>query len=362
MDVYKLIGTARERNASDLNLVVDSPPMLRIYGVIEPIEGLAPLTTDDVFTAFCQLTTVEERAVFQEQMELDFSSTIPGVGRVRCNAAQQLNGVSLAVRLLPEKIPTIDELELPQIYKDLVKAPRGLIIVSGPTDSGKTTTLATMVYHLNVSVGHHIITIEDPIEYVHTSIKSAITQRQLGSHTSSYARALKHVLRQNPDVIMVGEVRDLDTAAAVLSIVETGHLVLSTSHAPSAPQAIERIVDLFPLHERHLSETRLASLLVAVVCQVLVPRADGSGRVAAVEVMVANPPVRSLIREGKIYHLPNMIRTHHDVGMISLDESLVDLYRNRTITYETLLAFCKDTDEVLKLIASEPRARKAKRS
>jgi twitching motility protein PilT len=361
MDVQKLIGIAREKNASDLNLVVDSPPLLRIFGVLEPIKDLAPLTTEDVSKAFSQLTTATERAIFQEQMELDFGCTVPGVGRIRCNAAQQLNGVSLAIRLLPEEIPTIDELELPQIYKDLVKAPRGLIIVSGPTDSGKTTTLATMVHHLNVNMGHHIITIEDPIEYIHTSIKSAITQRQLGSHTSSYSRALKHILRQNPDVILVGEIRDVDTAAAVLSIAETGHLVLSTSHAPSAPQAIERIVDLFPLHERHLSETRLASLLVAVVCQILVPRADDSGRIAAVEIMVANPPVRSLIREGKFYQLPNVIRTHRDIGMLSFDESLVDLYRSRIITYETLLAFCKDTDEVLNLIASAPRAKKAKR-
>jgi len=295
-------------------------------------------------------------------MELDFGSTVLGVGRLRCNAAQQLNGVSLAIRLLPAGIPTIDELKLPQIYKDLVKEPRGLVVVSGPTDSGKTTTLAAMVHHLNVSGGHNIITIEDPIEYVHTSIKSAITQRQLGSHTSSFARALKHVLRQNPDVILVGEIRDLDTAAAVLSIAETGHLVLSTSHAPSAPQAIERIVDMFPLYERHLSETRLASLLVAVMCQTLVPRADGSGRIAAVEIMVANPPIRNLIREGKIYQLPNVIRTHQDVGMISLDESLIDLYHSRIITYETVSAFCKDKDEVLKVISSESRAKRAKHS
>ena len=362
IDVYELVRTADARNASDLNLVVDSPPLLRVYGGLEPIEGLAPLTNDDVLEAFSQLTTAEDIAVFQEQMELDFGATVPGVGRLRCNAAQQLNGVSLAIRLLPEGIPTIDELQLPQIYKDLVKEPRGLIIVSGPTDSGKTTTLAAMVHHLNLSGGHHIVTVEDPIEYVHTRIKSAITQRQLGTHTSSFARALKHVLRQNPDVILVGEIRDLDTAAAVLSIAETGHLVLSTSHAPSAPQAIERVVDMFPLYERHLSETRLASLLIAVACQTLVPRADGSGRIAAVEIMVANPPVRSLIRDGKIYQLPNVIRTHRDVGMVSLDESLVELYSKRIITYDTVSAFCRDNVEVFKLIASEPRPKRAKHS
>jgi len=293
-------------------------------------------------------------------MELDFGFTLPGVGRLRCNAALQLNGLSLAIRLLPLEIPTIDELELPKIYKKLVKEPRGLVIVSGPTDSGKTTTLAAMVHHLNVTGGHHIITIEDPIEFVHVRIKSAVTQRQLGSHTHSYAGALRHILRQNPDVILVGEIRDFDTAAAVISVAETGHLILSTSHAPSAPQAIERIVDMFPLHERHLSETRLASLLVAVACQTLVPRADGSGRIAAVEIMVANHPVRSLIREGKIYQLANVIRTHHGAGMISLDESLAHLYNRQIITYETVSAFCRDQDEVGKLIGAGSKLKKGK--
>jgi len=360
MDVQELIRTAATNNASDLQLVVDSPPLLRIHGVLQPIEDISPLTAGDVIDAFSQLTTVEQRETFERQMELDFGFTLPGVGRLRCNAALQLNGLSLAIRLLPLEIPTIDELELPKIYKDLVKEPRGLIIVSGPTDSGKTTTLAAMVHHLNVTGGHHIITIEDPIEFVHVRIKSAVTQRQLGSHTHSYAGALRHVLRQNPDVILVGEIRDFDTAAAVLSVAETGHLVLSTSHAPSAPQAIERIVDMFPLHERHLSETRLASLLVAVACQTLIPRADGSGRIAAVEIMVANHPVRSLIREGKIYQLANVIRTHHGAGMISLDESLAHLYNRQIITYETVSAFCRDQDEVGKLISAGSKLKKGK--
>ena len=360
MNVFELIDMAGARNASDLNLVVGSPPLLRIYGVIQPIENLPPLTAGDVVEAFNQLTTDKERDAFQEQMELDFGYTLFGVGRLRCNAAQQLNGLSLAIRLLPPKIPTIDELELPQIYEELVQEPRGLILVSGPTDSGKTTTLATMVNHLNVIGGHYIVTIEDPIEYVHTSIKSAITQRELGRHTSSFARALKHVLRQNPDVILVGEIRDLDTAAAVLSIAETGHLVLSTSHAPSAPQAIERIVDMFPLYERHLSETRLASLLIAVVCQTLVPRANGLGRIAAVEIMLAIPPVRNLIREGKIHQLPNVIRTHRDIGMISLDESLADFCLREIVTYETALAFCRDSGELAKLIYPGAETKKSK--
>ena len=352
MDVLELIRIANKRGASDLQLVVGSPPLLRINGVLEPIEGGKPLTDDDITDAFSQITTAEEREIFREQMELDFGYTLPGVVRLRCNVAQQLNGVSLAIRLLPPRVPTIDELELPKVFKDFAQEPRGLILVSGPTDSGKTTTIAAMVHHLNMLGGQHIVTIEDPIEYIHQRINSAITQRQLGKHTLSFAQALRHVLRQNPDVILVGEMRDLDTAAAVLSIAETGHLVLSTSHAPSSPQAIERVVDMFPPHERYLAQIRLASLLIAVICQTLVPRADGSGRIAAVEIMMASPSVRNLIREGKVYQLPSVIQTHHDVGMISLDESLVGLYNRQMISFQTVKDFCNDREEVSKLISS----------
>jgi len=250
MDVLKLIRIAEKRNASDLQLVVGSPPLIRVYGVLEPIEGSQPLTDGDITDAFGQMTAPEEREIFREQMELDFGYTLPGVVRLRCNVAQQLNGVSLAIRLLPPRVPTIDELELPRIYKNFAQEPRGVILVSGPTDSGKTTTLAAMVHHLNILGGKHIVTVEDPIEYVFQRINSAITQRQLGKHTLSFGSALRHVLRQNPDVIMVGEMRDLDTAVAVLSIAETGHLILTTGHAPSSSQAIERVVDMFPPHER----------------------------------------------------------------------------------------------------------------
>jgi len=209
-----------------------------------------------------------------------------------------------------------------------------------------------MIQYLNTNETRHVVTIEDPIEYIHPSLKCAVTQRELGSDTLSFAEALKHVLRQDPDVILVGEMRDLETAAAVLAVAETGHLVLSTSHAPSASQAMERIIDLFPPHERYLAQMRLASLIVGVLCQVLVPRADGSGRIAAVEVMLGNPPVKSLIREGKIYQLPNVIRTHREIGMRTLDEALVDLYLRQIITGESLLAFCNDRQEVDKLIGN----------
>ena len=350
MDILNLLRVAKLKAATDLHLVVASPPLLRVNGFLEPVDGVAPLTGEDINEGFLQITTPEDREHFHRQLELDFGYTLPDVGRLRCNAAQQRGSISLAIRLLPPKIPTIDELELPQICKELALKPRGLVVVTGPTGSGKTTTLAAMIQHLNANATHHIVTIEDPIEYIHPSLKCAVTQRELGSDTLSFADALKHVLRQDPDVILVGEMRDLDTAAAVLTIAETGHLILSTGHAPSATQAMERVIDLFPPDERYLAQTRLASLLVAVLCQVLVPRVDGSGRIAAVEVMLGNPPVKSLIREGKIYQLPNVIRTHRDIGMISLDEALVNLYLKQTISGEILLDFCNDRQEVEKLI------------
>ena len=350
MDVLALLREGKSQKASDLHLVVASPAMFRINGSLELANGAVPLTAEEVNEAFLQITTPEEREHFHRQLELDFGYTLPGVGRLRCNAAQQQGSISLAIRLLPPKIPTIDELELPEICRQLVMKPRGLVRVTGPTGSGKTTTMAAMIQHLNFNETRHVVTVEDPIEYVHTSQKCAVTQRQLGSDTLSFTNALKHILRQDPDVILLGEMRDPDTADAVLTLAETGHFILTTGHAPSATQAMERIIDLFPPHQRHLAQTRLASLLVAVLCQALVPRADGSGRIAAVEIMLGNPPVKALIREGKIYQLPNVIRTHRDIGMISLDEALVSLYLKGTISGDTLLGFCNDQKEVEKLI------------
>jgi twitching motility protein PilT len=350
MDMTSLLHTAKNQGASDLHLVLACPPMMRIKGALQSSDGMAPLSAEDINQAFLQVATPEEREHFHRHLELDFAYTLPGVGRIRCNAAQQRGAISLALRLLPLKIPTIDEMELPALLKELALKPRGLFVVTGPTGSGKSTTLAAMLNYLNAVATSHIVTIEDPIEYLHTSIKCAITQRELGSDTHSFADALKHVLRQDPDVVLVGEMRDLETAASVLTLAETGHYILSTGHAPSATQAIERVIDMFPPSERYLAQTRLASLLVGVICQTLVPRADGSGRVAAIEIMLANAPVRNLIREGKIYQIPNVIRTHHDIGMITLDEALVNLYLKGQISGEAMLAVCNDRAEVEKLI------------
>ena len=341
-----MLKTAKEQRASDLHMVLNAPPMFRIDGNLKNVNGSEPLKAEEIRGAFERITTLGEREHFEQNRELDFSYSLPDIGQFRCNASIQRGAVSLAIRLLPAEVPTIQELELPTVFEDLIKKPRGLVIVTGPTGSGKTTTFAAMINHLNKTSSRHILTIEDPVEYIHRSDKSVITQRELGSDTFSFGHALRHVLRQDPDVILVGEMRDLETAAAVLNIAETGHLVLSTGHAPSAPQAMERIIDLFPMQERNLAQTRLASLLVAVICQTLVPRASGTGRIAAVEIMLANDAVRNLLREGKIYQLHNVIVTNHDDGMVSMDEALIELYKRDLIKYDTVISHCFNRKEV----------------
>ena len=350
MDIFPLLQLAKAKGASDLHLVVASPPLFRINGSLGPAADVSPLTPDDIEQAFTQITSDEERADFHRRLELDFGYTVPNVGRLRCNAAKQRRTISLVIRLLPLIIPTLDELHLPEVCKELVIKRRGLVVVSGPSGSGKSTTLAAMINHLNSIESRRVVTIEDPIEYIYSNQKCTITQRELGSDTLSFAEALKHVLRQNPDVILVGEMRDLETVAAVLTIAETGHLVLTTGHAASAPQAVERIIGLFPPHERAIAQAQLASLLLGILCQTLVPKADNSGRVAAVEIMLASPAVRNTIREGKVYQLPNAMRTQAQLGMVLLDQALVNLYHKGVISHENLFAFCNDQNEVAKLI------------
>jgi len=326
--------------------------MLRVHGSLVPAEDGALLTPEDMQEAFNQITSEPEREEFNKNLELDFGYSIPGVVRVRCNAALQRGTICLTMRLIATSIPDINGLNIPEICKDLILRPRGLLVVSGPTGSGKSTTLAAMIDYLNHKENRRVVTIEDPVEYIYTSDKCSIIQRELGGDTRSFVEALRHVLRQDPDVILVGEMRDLETASAALTIAETGHLVLTTGHAPSTYQAVERIIDMFPPHERGLAQTRMASLLIGIMCQALVPKADGKGRAPAVEIMLANPAVRNLIREGKIHQLPNAIRTHTRMGMQLLDHALVSLHKDGVITTENVFAFCNDRDEVEKLIAN----------
>jgi twitching motility protein PilT len=352
MDVLSILRMAKERGASDVHLTVGSPPSLRIHGALRPAEGQAPLTPDDLSQALAQIVSEEQREQFQQKLELDLGFTIPDIGRFRCNVAKQRGTISLAIRLLPLDIPTLEAMQLPEICKELISRPRGLVVVTGPTGSGKSTTIAAMLNYLNHTERRRVVTVEDPIEYVYPNVRCIFTQRELGSDTFSFTQALRHILRQDPDVIVVGEIRDSDTADAVLILAETGHLILTTGHAPSTYQAVQRIVDFFPPHERSLAQSRLASLIVGMLCQALVPRADGTGRVAAVEIMLGNPAVKSLIREGKVHQLPNTIRTNARMGMKLLDQALLELYEDNIITAENVLAFCNDHEEVVKLMAA----------
>jgi twitching motility protein PilT len=352
MEVISLLRLAKEAGASDLHLLEASPPTIRVNGSLEPVAGWADLSADDIDAALGQITSAAELARFDASLELDFGFSCDQVGRLRGNAARQRGTTSLVIRLLPAEVPDLDDLGLPNICRQLVDRPRGLVVVSGPTGSGKSTTLAAMLDHLNQKRNRRVVTIEDPVEYIHTSRQCLISQREIGADTTSYAQALRHALRQDPDVIMVGEMRDFETAAAALTVADTGHLVLTTGHAPSAYQAVERVIDLFPPEERNLAQSRLASLLVGVLCQALVPKADGSGRVAAIEILLGNPGVSNLIRDGRTFQLPNLIRTHSQDGMQLLDQALVNHFRSGAISREAMAAFCNEPEQVEKLVGA----------
>ncbi len=350
MEILKLVANAKGKKASDIHLSCNSPPMIRVDGLLQATDNAIPLTEADVQQAFHELSSPDKIDTFYRNLEMDFSYNEPDGTRLRCSVAQQRGSISMTIRILTPEVPTIDELELPEIYKKFALMQKGLIVVSGPTGSGKTTTQAAMVQHINLNASRHILTFEDPIEYSHPSIKSRITQRELGGDTHSMSDALKHALRLDPDVIVVGEMRDSETAAAAISMAETGHLVITTSHASYATQTVERIIDLFPHEQRHLAQMRLASLLSVVLCQTLVPRGDGCGRIAAVEIMQVNSALRNLIRDGKITALANVIRDYRQAGNITLDEALVNLYRQGIISIGTVASFCHDSGEVNNLL------------
>jgi twitching motility protein PilT len=352
MHINDLLKMAISRDASDLHLKVSSHPVLRINGELKIQEDSAIITPEDMDVIFHEVTTELQREVFAKELEVDFAYQVKGVGRFRINIFKQEGTVGLACRPIKSRTPTIEELGLPEICKTLALKKSGLVIITGPTGCGKSTTLAAMINHLNHTISRKIITIKDPIEYLHNDIKCIIAQREIGRDTRSYTSALKHAMRQDPDVIMVGEMRDLETMTAVLTAAETGHLVLTTLHTMGAAEAIDRFIDVFPPHHQQQVRIQLSIVLEGVIYQVLLPRSDKSGRVAAVEVMLAAPAIRNLIREGKTYQMRNTIQTSTHLGMQTLNQSLAKLYQQKIISAEQALASSIDTEELSEMIGA----------
>jgi len=355
MNIEDLLHVVVEREASDLHLKVGSPPVLRIYGELVPLDDSSELVPEEMQEALERVTTEEQRENFAEELELDFAYSVRGFARFRVNAALQRGTISLAFRQIYWKIPTIEELGLPELCKVLALKPDGLILVTGPTGCGKSTTLAAMLDYLNERERRRVVTIEDPIEYLFRDKQCFITQRELGADTKSFANALKRSLRQDPDVILVGEMRDLETIATALTAAETGHLVFSTLHTPSAAGAIDRIIDVFPTHQQGQIRAQLSTTLEGSFYQALIPRANGNGLIAAVEVMIATPAVRNLIREGKTYQIPNVIQTGSQYGMQSMNQALKDLYQKGLITLEEAFTKSHNPEELRELIGERIR-------
>lgn len=344
-DINRILEYTIKMNASDLHLAAGLPPVVRVEGELVTT-NFEPLKPEHIEELVMQILQPEQREQLNRELELDFSFFIPRLSRFRGNIMWQRGTLGVNFRVVPFDIPNLDELGLPPVVKDLSRLPRGLVLVTGPTGSGKSTTLAAIIDLINRERSMNIITIENPIEYLHKHNKSIIKQREVGSDTHSFSSALRHVLRHDPDVILIGEMRDLDSISIALTAAETGHLVLSTLHTQTASLAIHRIVDVFPSHLQNQISQQLAGSLQGVVAQQLVPRAIGKGRVPAVEILLSNPAVRNIIREGKEHQLYTVMQTSRKSGMQTMDQALADLYSKGIITRETALERCVDRTEL----------------
>ena len=355
MDIKELLQEVVASKASDLHLRVPSPPVLRIDGELIPLMKYNSCTADDVKQAFEQITTEGERERFYRELELDLAYSIAGLARFRVNVSQQRGTLSLAFRHVSYTIPTMEDLGLPRVCKSLALKRKGLIIVTGPTGSGKSTTLAAMIGYLNKNDSRNVICIEDPIEFLHRNDKCLISQRELGEDTRAFATALKHCLRQDPDVILVGEMRDLDTITTALTAAETGHLVLSTLHTNTAAQTIDRIIDSSPQGQQDQVRMQLGVVIEAVLAQTLLPKTDGSGRVAAFEIMLGTDSIRNLIRENKVYQIPTYMQVGTKDSMQTMEWALQKLVVSGTITRESALAHANNPEELLILLGDGKR-------
>lgn len=348
MELTNIVNQGINKKASDIHLTVGIPPTYRINGTLIPIENGEALTPDDTFELVKQALNDFQLNILKEKGEVDFSYSSPGYGRFRVNAYRQRGSYGMALRIIPLEIPSTQSLGLPSVLNDLARLPRGLILVTGPTGSGKSTTLASMIDQINNERNCHILTLEDPLEYLHRHKKAIVNQREIGSDSLSFSNALRGALREDPDVILVGEMRDLETISIAITAAETGHLVLSTLHTNGAAKTIDRVVDVFPPHQQQQVKVQLASVIQAVISQQLLPRGDGKGRVAALEIMVATPAIRNLIREGKNYQIDTAIQTGAAHRMQTMDSALTNLYRRGVITKEVALTQAFNHEEMKK--------------
>ena len=345
-----LLRLMLERNGSDLHITVGSPPGIRQRGELVPIENMKPLSPRDTMEMILSLLSEEQRRRFETELELDFAYSIPGVSRFRANVFQQRNSMGAVFRVIPIKIPTMEDLGLPKVCKYLAERPRGLVLVTGPTGSGKSTTLAAMIDHINSTRAVHIITMEDPIEFMHRNKKAYVNQREIGEDTHSFASALKRVLRQDPDVILVGEMRDLETISAAITAAETGHLVLATLHTTGAPETIDRVIDVFPPYQQQQVRTQLSSTLEGVLSQVLLRSTDGKSRNMAMEIMLGVPAISNLIREGKTHQMETIIQGGSALGMQTLDQNLKNLLTAGKVTFEEAISKAKNPRELADMV------------
>ena len=342
IDFVEVLKLAVSRKASDVHVVIGKPPMIRVRGEITPLEGFEPLTAAEANRLVYAVLRDEQRKKFEESLELDCSVSLPGVARFRVNVLAGHKGIEAVLRIINSTIPNPEDLGLTQTMIDLAQLPRGLVLVTGPTGSGKSTTLASIIEIINRTRKDHILTIEDPIEFIYEPKQCIIRQREVGATTKSFANALKSSLREDPDVILVGELRDLETISLAMTASETGHLVFGTLHTTDAPQTVDRIIDVFPAHQQTQVRVQLASSLKAVICQTLIPTADGAGRVAAREVMIVTSAISNLIREGKTHMIYGAVETGFKFGMCTLDRALEELVKSGKIKLEDALAKARD--------------------
>ena len=351
MNLLQILKHAADHEASDIHLVSGHPPVMRVHTVVTPMD--LPTLTPELVRGFLeQMAPKESLAKFEQVKDADFSFFAEGLARYRVNAHMQKSAVGLALRVVKTKVPPLEKLNLPEVIARLTYLPRGLVLVTGDTGSGKSTTLAAMIQAMNERYSKHIITLEDPVEYTFQSQNSLIEQRELGADMPSFASALKHALRQDPDIILVGEMRDLETTALAITAAETGHLVLSTLHTCSAAQTVERIIDMYPGGQQNQIRSMLANTLQAVVSQTLFSRIDKPGMVPAVEVLLCTPAVRNLIREARTFEIPNVIETNRALGMCTLDKSIAELYFNGMISREDAVASATMPDKLDRLLAA----------